>query len=67
MVVCNHCKVELESIIAVCQETNLYELTKNDDMEFWETRDSDIVEYLCPECFRRLNNGAVNEFRQNYE
>ena len=62
---CNHCKVELESIIAVCEETNLYELTKNDDMEFWETRSSDIVEYLCPKCLGILNNGTVNAFKSN--
>ncbi len=63
MAVCNHCDVGLESLIAVCEETNLYELTKNDDMEFWETRNSDIVQYLCPECWGVLTNGAVNTFR----
>lgn len=61
---CDHCNKELESIIAVKEESNLYQLTLNDDEEFYETRSSDITEYLCPKCFGILSTHTVNKFRE---
>jgi len=59
---CDHCNKELDSIIAVKQETNLYQITLNDDEEYWETRDSDTIEYLCPKCFGVLSNHTIATF-----
>ncbi len=65
MVNCNQCGKEIESIIAVKEETNLYELTANGDEEFWESRSSDTTEHLCPKCFGILDNGTVNAFKES--
>ena len=60
---CNHCQAELDMLIAVKEEVNLYALTLQGDEEFYETQDSDVIEYLCPKCFGILNNDVVIDFR----
>ncbi len=60
---CTECNEELDTIYCVCEEVNIYELTENDDMEFVETRDSDIVQYKCPHCLCILDNETVNNFK----